>query len=170
LERKNMEQIFVSWDTYEITKGNAEFLQDEDKELSEEEAFSLACGDSDLFAWEWDHIECEITLWLKERDYPSLLVEGHSMGWRGQSGCLEILDCSTSQKFLSFLPKSDCTFTIYEVDKSTLRVENSHHDAPTGEGYLISVVDPCIYCSTVIEVDNYGEDSMCGECEEHYRE
>ena len=165
-----MEQILATWDTLEIIENQATFLREEDKELSEEDAFSLAGEDSSLFEWEWHDLECAITSWLKERDFPSLLVEGYRMGWRSQDGILEILICDTSDKFLSFLPKTDCTFTIYEVDDSTLRVENSHHDAPTGEEYLIKVVDPCIYCHTLIDVTNYEDDSMCEECEENHRE
>jgi len=161
------EQVLVSWDTFELTQSQAQFLREEDPELSELDAWEFAENDPDLFIWHWEDLEETIGQWLKTYDYPSLRIEGYNMGWQHRSGYMDLRDVQTAKQFLSFLPDTNCTFTIYKnsVDNN-LRVENAHHDAPTGEGYRIRIVRGCDLCYDGIVLSEDPEVDICEHCED----
>jgi len=77
----------------------------------------------------------------------NIVIEGRRMGWQQRTGykCVNLYKAQRSadksalaEEFLnSFLPKTDCTFTI-AFYPGRIEVTNSHHDAPTGEFYCIT--------------------------------
>lgn len=66
-------------------------------------------------------------------------AEGKSMGWQKRSGYKDF-DAETGQEFLdNIMPNTDwnATIIIDNVEKS-IKMTVYHHDAPTGESYVIT--------------------------------
>lgn len=135
-------EIVARWDICEIAQDRARVLQEDDPDLSDDDAFQQACLDNDIIQMEWD--------WLLEDFEPVLRdlspdgwfhVEGRNMGWRRRTGW-KTLRAETAQHFFDqTLPDTDCTFVI-EREGPMLHITNYHHDAPTGEFYTVVAGEP----------------------------
>ena len=89
----------------------------------------------------------------KEGNYGAWYVEVSGFGWRGQSGQTVIelhvydkSDLELGREFIQkVLPKTDCTFYVYDyLSGAGLKINNYHHDAPTGEWYYAAPLDHLI--------------------------
>ena len=133
------EQPYLTWDTCDIAQGQAAYLQEENPELSEDEAFQQACGDSNLYDMEWESL-CDCLTELMERINPDGLewrADVRNAGWQKRSGH-KIFSANDGNKLLQeILPKTECTFKIYDR-QDHIAIENAHHDSPMGgEMYYI---------------------------------
>jgi len=133
---------YAAWDTCDIAKYHAEYLREEDPELSEDEALERAFSDQDLYEHEWDYLLESLTEKIGEINEEGYwFVSIDDFGWRNQSlrGMFEADDGKT---FLQkVLPNCDCTFRIYVRDAEDggkmFYIHNFHHDSPMGESYYV---------------------------------
>lgn len=137
------EQPYVSWDTCDIAQSQVEHLieqaKEEGEELTEDQAFSSACGDSDLYDMEWESL-CECLTELMKRINPDedqwhICVE--NFGWQRRNG-EQLLSADKGQELLqATLPNTECSFKIYDREDH-IAINNAHHDSPVwAEWYYI---------------------------------
>lgn len=158
---EKLELPYVSWDTCTIAEGQAKWLIECAKEagetLDEKKAFQQACEDSDLYAREWDDM-CSSLTELMQRispDYDYWAVRVTNFGWRKLDGYKEFRAEDGKKLLQEILPKTDCTFEIYDQGDS-IRLANRHHDSPCGgESYTIEVNRKWVIKS----LDKFNEDS-----------
>jgi len=139
---KEQEKPVLVWDTCEIAREQAKFLveqaKEEGKTLDEEQAFELATNDYDLYQFEWDCLCDELTE-IMSRINPDgrWYCEVSNFGWRHLDGHCRFKAESGRVFLQAVLPKTDCTFKLYDRG-SHIVVDNAHHDAPCGgETYTI---------------------------------
>jgi len=127
------EKPILVWDTCEIARQQAEYLQEQDPTLTDDEAFRKACEDPDLIRFEWEYLCDELTEVMKDIDAGSTggwIVRVDNFGWRGQSGMKVFHGCHEGQELLrEILPKTECSFKIYKRGQE-LAINNAHHDSP----------------------------------------
>ena len=137
------ETLYLVWDTCSIAQGQAEYLmeqaKEEGRELSDDEAFQDACGDQDLYDIEWRDL-CDNLTKLMNRINPDG-YEWHcavkNFGWRHQDGYKDFRAEDGKKLLQEVLPKTDCTFKIFD-NGDHIAINNAHHDAPCGgEMYFI---------------------------------
>ena len=98
----------------------------------------MACEDQDLTLYEWEYLISELTETLD-----SINPEGNwsakveNFGWRNLSGTKGFHAENGSEFLSNLLPQTDCTFSLYIEDGHTIKINNFHHDSPTGEWYTI---------------------------------
>ena len=98
----------------------------------------------------WDSVYEATGALVRERDEAAYKLnrnisdwycEVSNFGWRSQRGAKvfgveggDAPDHAIGTEFLhNILPKTDCTFYIYDdLDGAGLKIDNAHHDAPTG--------------------------------------
>jgi len=123
------------------SKSNKDFLEKVEaagltgrlKELAEKDA----AEDSDIYQWDWDDLTAEITTWMKKQGTDRWIGGVTGFGWRKQSGGSEFRASNGEDLLSKVLPKTDNRFEVY-LEKDQIRIENWHHDAPTGgEWYTI---------------------------------
>lgn len=137
----------IVWDTSEIHQNQANFLREEDPELSEDEALEMAYADYDLLEREFEYITDYLTEILKEvnPDQKPLLVSIDDFGWQNSSGRCVLAgdDVHDGEKLLGkVLPDTECMYHIFvDREKSQMHINNWHHDSPMGETYYITVMD-----------------------------
>ena len=74
-------------------------------------------------------------------------VEVSNFGWRNQDG-QKILRAENGLELLrGILPDTECTFRIYHDGRTGLKIQNFHHDSPTGNEWYY------IYPMTLKEVE-----------------
>ena len=131
-------ELIARWDTCEIAQDRARILQEDDPDLSDDEAFAQALLDADIFGMEWDWLLEELDAALRDLSPDGRYhAEGRNMGWRRRSGWKDF-HAENAQAFLdALLPACDCTFTV-EREGPALHITNYHHDAPTGEHYVVT--------------------------------
>jgi hypothetical protein len=133
---------FLVWDTFEIAKHQALFLVETGEAADEDDGFTRACADSDLYTFEWEDLTGCLTEALNEINPDGYWhAEVANFGWRNQIGYSDF-KATDGRTFLSnILPDTDCTFNVFFDADQTVRLQNYHHDAPTGnEWYTIKAV------------------------------
>ena len=137
------------WDTYEITKNQADFLIESGECDEEDEAFNQARQDSDLITFERERLTEALTEKLQEINPDGYWhAEVSNFGWRNQDGHKQFI-ADDGQTFLrEVLPETDCTFRIYFVDKE-IRIQNFHHDSPVGNEWYTITCDQSAYKQAV---------------------
>ncbi len=126
------------WDTCDIALQKAKYRLAIGEVSDEDEGFTEACTDSDLFAFEWEALTDSLTQILK-----SINPDGHwhaevnQFGWRGRNEFKDF-KAENGREFLNeILPKTECSFRVFLEDR-WIRIQNFHHDAPTGnEWYTV---------------------------------
>lgn len=90
-------------------------------------------------------IEEELNNLLSDPDFDGnkyWYIEGRNLGWRNRSGH-KFAKISNGSEFMSeILPNTECTFYIEKNEDKTLTLYNYHHDAPTGESYTLTCMNP----------------------------
>ncbi|AQT68244.1 hypothetical protein STSP2_01400 [Anaerohalosphaera lusitana] len=90
--------------------------------------------------FEWDYILEELDQLIDEVNqdgYWYCTVE--NFGWQNLSGHAYLEFESARDMLLKVLPKCECSFNIYR-DGKVLRIQNYHHDSPTGEWYELTPI------------------------------
>lgn len=129
-------------------------LYDEFEKLARENAYQ----DSDQYEVEWDSLKEYLTEKMKEKNPDGYWrADMSNFGWRGVSGS-KYFEADNGEKLLQeILPKTDCTFYIYDFGKDGLAINNFHHDSPMGkEWYYIVPVKQ-------VEFENEGPVSLAKE-------
>ena len=134
------DNAYLVWDTYEVAKAQAEHLQEEDPDLSDDDAYEQASADEYLYECEWDYLLTCLTDKMEEvNPGGQWRCEGSGLGWQKRSGWMEFSATNGRDFLQAILPRTECTFKIYldgEGDDQEIRMVNSHHDA-MGEVYII---------------------------------
>ena len=133
---------FLVWDTCAIAEHQAKFLVETGEVADEDEGFALACADSDLYAFAWDDLTECLTETLKDINPDGYWhAEVENFGWRNQNGYADFEATDGRTLLSNILPNTDCTFKVFLDPDNTLRIQNFHHDAPTGnEWYTLKAV------------------------------
>ena len=91
-------------------------------------------NDPHYFEDSWQNlIEC-LTDFIQEKNSSGKWkAEVKNFGWRKQNGFREFY-ADNGQAFLNeILPKTECHFRIFPYGKKGLKIQNFHHDSPTGD-------------------------------------
>lgn len=89
--------------------------------------------------WAWDHLLGELQEIMKGHDFFHMRVS--NFGWQGLFGEKNIIAETAHQLLSQVLPRTECTFTIYECEKGVIKIDNAHHDRPFGgEIYTITPI------------------------------
>jgi hypothetical protein len=142
---------FLVWDTCEIAKQQTLYLVETGEAADEDEGFTQACADSDLYTFEWEDLIGYLTETLKEINPNGFWhAEVTNFGWRNQCGYSDF-EATDGKTFLNkILPNTDCTFNVFLDTDQAIRIQNYHHDAPTGnEWYTIRAVTESEYAEAV---------------------
>jgi hypothetical protein len=129
---------FLVWDTCEILTNQAKYLVEQGEAVDEDAGFKMACEDPNLTMCEWAYLIDELTETLDSINPDgnwSAKVE--NFGWRNSSGTKDFHAENGSEFLSNLLPKTDCTFSLYIENGHTIKINNFHHDSPTGEWYTI---------------------------------
>ena len=133
---------FLVWDTCAIAQRQALYLVETGQAADVDEGFTMACANSDCvnFAWE-DLIDC-LTDTLNDINPAGYWhAEVINFGWRSQQGYHDFKATDGKTWLSQLLPNTECTFNVFLDADNTLRIQNYHHDAPTGnEWYTIMAV------------------------------
>ena len=133
---------YLVWDTCAETQYQADYLREENPELTEDEAFNLACQDTDLLTIRWQDLLEDLDTLLRKinpdgKPYKAIV---ENFGWRNLSGEKTFKADNASAFLRNILPQTDCTFNLF-VRRKTIRIQNSHHDSPMGnEWYTVRLV------------------------------
>jgi hypothetical protein len=133
---------FLVWDTFDILLHQAKHLVEEGEAADADAGFRLACEDHDLLAFGWECLLESLTEQLV-----SMNPDGHwsgeaiNFGWQKSSGSAEFQADNGPGFLANILPKTDCTFRIYIENGNTVKIQNFHHDSPTGnEWYTLTPI------------------------------
>lgn len=130
-------KIWLRWDTCDIAREQAKYLMEENPgELSDDEAFSMACRDQDLYEIEWDSLCDALTEQMTRINPHDRPWTGavRNFGWLHQSGEARPFRADDGKTLLqNVLPHTECTFRIdFDFRKHLITINNAHHDAPMG--------------------------------------
>lgn len=137
-DKKGNDLPALTWDTCELAMHQAKYLRSEDPNLSDDEAFQMACEDQDLHGMAWDDLVHQLTVIMTRiREFDEWIVEVSNFGWRNQNGQKQFQAVDGATLLREILPKTDCTFKIFDRGDH-IQIQNSHHDSPMGnEWYTI---------------------------------
>ena len=151
----NDHELMTLWESPEVNKDGKKFVTAMKKaklyDSFEKQVRDSVYGDSDWFQDSYQSMTEQLAEVMKKKN-PDGYWRGQvkNFGWRAVSG-EKYFQANTGQELLDeVLPKTDCTFYIYDFGKDGLAINNYHHDSPTGKEwyYLIPV--------TAAEFENKG--------------
>ena len=127
----------MSWDESEIFDSRVKDLMQES--LSEDEARNRMYKDADGYEIEWEDMCNYLSEVMAEKNksvYWKADVNG--FGWRHLNGHKFFKAEKGVDLLRAILPNTDCTFYIYKHGRNGLKINNFHHDSPTGaEWYYV---------------------------------
>lgn len=128
--------IFAHEVDYQIEQANVE-----GEPITEAEAITIVNDNYELFTNEWDYFTETLTELLEKKAHNgnAWRVIGKELGWRKLNGYKYTLADTATELLRALLPETNCTISVYNY-KNGYRLQVSHHDAPTGETYLVA---PC---------------------------
>lgn len=129
------------WSEFDCIAARAtEYLENRDAN-TEKEAFEMACQDIEILSIEYDEFLCQFDSILHKISEPGFFfVEGRNIGWRHLSGHLKVTARSATEFISKAFPKTS-EWTLrgsFDVKRKILEFFLHHHDAPTGEFYIVS--------------------------------
>ncbi len=129
-----MRKPIMSWDECEIADAFIEDTMNADSTLTEEKAKELVWGDNLLWEDEWIFLCEHLTevMAKKNKHLPYWKADVNGFGWRSLNGYKYFKAETGSELLQAILPKTDCTFRIYNEGRGGLDVQNFHHDSCTG--------------------------------------
>lgn len=132
----------LSWDSDDIARNQVEFLLETGEAASEDEAYRQVWADHDFFVFEWECLTDTLS-GLLNRFNPAGFwqAEVANFGWCRQNG-YATFKAEDGRSFLrSVLPDTECSFKVFVDTDNTIRIQNFHHDSPTGaEWYTIKAM------------------------------
>jgi hypothetical protein len=149
LQIDNSDRPTGSYDSYDIWEGQVKYLMEEEK-MSEEEAQKSASNDEFIYQDSWECLK--ESLWeVLEKLSPdgNFIADGRDMGWRGLSGNKAFYAEDVDSFIQEMFPK--CDFSIWFWDyEDQIQFRVSHHDAPTGERYVVRKGECCERCGEIV--------------------
>lgn len=127
------------WDESALLDSRAkDFLQSGIAD-TESEAFEMASLDHECLEWEFEdfleHLDSFLGRISPDRIFH---IEGRNLGWRHRSGSLHIEALDARSFIGNVFPKTEWRMEGHFDERNlTLLVHLYHHDAPTGELYII---------------------------------
>lgn len=134
----------IKWSQYDIINQEATYRQKELKRTNQpivpiEILYQQIADEPWFLSDSWNEMLKQLSDFM-ERKNPSRkwLCKVKNFGWRKIDGHKEF-ECDSGQEFLrNILPDTDCTFNIYHFKMKGFKIQNFHHDSPTGnEWYYI---------------------------------
>ena len=139
-----MQKLLAGYDETDIFTREVAYQMeehDEDEPITEAKAMAIVNDNYELFGDEWNYFTENLTelLEIKAHEGNAWKVTAQGIGWRKLDGYKYTLANTATELLRAILPKTDCTISVYNY-KNGYRLQVSHHDAPTGETYLVA---PC---------------------------
>jgi len=90
--------------------------------------------DTDIDEFEWEMIAEDIATLFEEKNPEGyFFCKVENFGWRKMDGFL-FAELHTGQDLVTkVLPNTACTFKIFLEKDNTIKIQNFHHDSPTGD-------------------------------------
>ena len=138
----------LEWDPYEMVQRELKYIRENPEEYQSYRGISDEKIIEDLYSGEflqdmWEYLTDDLTEIMQRKNHRNYYknkwyAEVNSFGWRNSDGS-KTFTAETGQELLQeILPKTDCIFKIFRDSKSSLKIQNYHHDSPTGnEWYYI---------------------------------
>jgi len=151
--------VVLYWDILKEINDEKEYLKEnpeEHPELNTDEKIMDYIYNSDILDFRFEELTSNLTEFMKKHNQPNYyknmwVVSVNNFGWRNLSGAKIICAESGEDLLRQLLPKTECTFYIYKNNRNSFKIQNFHHDSPTGnEWYYVKAM-------TIPEV-NKGED------------
>lgn len=129
------------WSEFDCIAARAtEYLENKDAN-TEKEAFEMACQDTESLSFEYDEFLFQFDSILHQiSESGFFFVEGRNIGWRHLSAQLNVTARNAIEFISKAFPKTS-EWTLrgsFDVDRKILEFFLHHHDAPTGEFYIVS--------------------------------
>jgi len=149
----------LKFDTLEILDDHVKYLMSEEN-VTEDDARGYAELNQELYTDHWEWIEEQLTEDMESinSDHRPWCIKGEGMGWQRRSGEKVIRADGGRHLLRAILPTGDVTFTIW-FDGEHFWMTASHHDAPTGESYIITLAYTCENCE-----EDYCTEEEAKEC------
>jgi len=129
------------WSEFDSIEARAEEYLESKEAQTDKEVFEIACLDSDSLSFEYDNFLSEFDSILHKISASGFFfVEGRNMGWRHLSGHLGV-SAGDARAFISKAFPKTSEWSLrgsFDVDRKILEFFLYHHDAPTGESYIVS--------------------------------
>lgn len=123
----------LRWDTADLWAAQRKYLIEEEGH-TEAEAAALLHHES--FEDDWENLLDCLTWFMEQLDIVgsrAWRAEVSNFGWRNQSGYKDFNADNGRELLRKVLPDTDCTFNIwFDTVDWCIRIQNSHHDSPTG--------------------------------------
>jgi len=124
----------------EIIDKKADELTEMTNPIMEWDTSNIPEGQVDI---EWECLIDFLTEVMKKKNYRNYykdkwIVEVNGFGWRNLDGHKKVTAETGEELLREILPRCECTFKIFNDGCTGLKVQNFHHDSPTGnEWYYI---------------------------------
>lgn len=135
-------QPVLTWDSGEIAQNQVHFLLESGEAASEDDAYRQVWADHEFFAFEWEYLTDTLSDLLRQANPTGYWqAEVTNFGWRRQNG-YATFKAEDGRAFLrSVLPDTECSFKVFVDADNTIRLQNFHHDSPTGaEWYTVKAM------------------------------
>lgn len=142
---KKSKNLLCSYDEYEIAKDEIEYRKNNKEEFdwiqdfTDEQIEQSVYEDYDLFQINFEDVIDTLTTWINSKNTNNFKATVSNFGWQHQSGYTEFQAVTGQELLQKVLPATDCTFYVYKWYNG-LKIVNYHHDAPTGETYIIKPI------------------------------
>ena len=161
--------IILPFDTLDIFEEHVKYLMEEEN-ISQPEAETMAQLNQELYTDHWEWLSDALTEIMEEwnEDGRPWCIRGENLGWMRRSGekVVSWQDAQDAQHLLNqIVPDGEVNFQI-AYDGETLQITSSHHDAPTGERYTVSLGFECEWCGDE-HCDKKEFDECCKDIKEH---
>jgi len=135
--------FLMEWDTYNIAQAQLEFIKENPDEypqyngMDDDDILSTIYADTDFFEMEWESLTEWLTEIMQKKNYRNYYkhswdVKVENFGWRSSNGEAKIKAKDGTELLQKILPDTDCTFRIFHDGRTGIKIQNFHHDSPTG--------------------------------------
>ncbi len=144
-KRKTNRKAIAGYDDCEIYEDQKNFLIEQEG-LTEDEAIERVNFDYDIYQFAWENFTENLTEIMHAKKFTGYyFCTGKDMGWRHLYGYKYFTADDAKELLQAVLPKTDCTITVFNGKNGAIEMRVSHHDAPTGETYIIRAVSESYY-------------------------
>ncbi len=136
------ESLFIEWDESQIIQNEVDYLLENDLADNENEAWNSVSTDPDLLSSAWEFLIEELTEKLQSINPAGYWsVDVVNFGWRKTKGHAAFCADDARSFLNNLLPATDCTFKVYVEQNGVIRIQNAHHDSPTGDEWYTVMAD-----------------------------
>lgn len=147
-EERRMDKLLIAWDESDLTENEVKFrLENKDefgiREDETEDDIRKSVLNSDFLQNEWEFFTERFKELIHKLNRPNKYknlwnITVKNFGWRNLDGH-KTIEAKDGKALLSeILPNCDCTFKIFSFGRKGIKIQNFHHDSPSGnEWYFI---------------------------------